>query len=410
MKKHLRLLLGFFGLMSICSLALLPDATLAMLSVMLALSINLFLFKFFKPFDNFEIVRNFDKYQVTPPDDVNTTLQIKYNGNFPANASVEFDCKSLGLNVNTGNVVFQPGQNYNIDRTFTADRRGVHKISNTKVIVKDWLLLSGISLKSYDESEILVLPHIYPFGTPPQTSAAGLIGVASAHKQGRSSEVWGIRDYQPGDDFKIISWKAMAKSPDHKPKSKIMAGEEGQAITVIVDVGKDMELPNGNNSNLDIAADIAASLTYNFVKRGTRSGLIFFDTRTRMILKPNRGEAHIDSLLRNLAKVQPSQDRFLITNLTKTYLEFSAAEFGNSFILILGRTEDRLIESYIRKLKSSRDLVVILLYNEDNHKRAMQIKEYTDKHGIDLLLVDHLTIKDTIKKMEEWSYATIRRT
>ena len=77
----------------------------------------------------------------------------------------------------------------------------------------------------------------------------------------------------------------MAKSPEHKPKSKIMAGEEGQAITVIVDIGKDMELPNGDNSNLDIAADIAASLTYNFIKRGTRSGLIFFDTRARMIFK-----------------------------------------------------------------------------------------------------------------------------
>ena len=96
--------------------------------------------------------------------------------------------------------------------------------------------------------------------------------------------------------------------------------------------------------------------------------------------------------------------------MTKTYLGFSPAEFGNSFILILGRTEDRLIESYISKLKSSRDLVIILLHNEDNHKRAIQIKEYAEENGIDLLLVDHLTIKDTIKKMEEWSYATIRRT
>ena len=69
-----------------------------------------------------------------------------------------------------------------------------------------------------------------------------------------------------------------------------------------------------------------------------------------------------------------------------------------------------MIESYISKLRSSRELVIILLYNEDNHKRAMQIKEYAEENGIDLLLVDHLTVKDTIKKMEEWSYATIRRT
>ena len=105
MKKHIRLLIGFFGLMTLCSLALLPDATLAMLSVMLALSLNLILFKFLKPFDSFEITRVFDKYQVMPPEDINTTLSMKYNGRFPANASVEFDCRSLGLNINTGTVV-----------------------------------------------------------------------------------------------------------------------------------------------------------------------------------------------------------------------------------------------------------------------------------------------------------------
>lgn len=401
--------MGFFGLMTICSLALLPDATLTMLSVMLALSINLVLFKYLKPSNNFEITRVFDKYQVMPPDDIHTTLDIKYSGRFPANASVEFDCQSLGLNVNTGTVVFQPGEKYDISKTFVADRRGIHKISNTKIVVKDWLLLSGIDIKSNDEAEILVLPHIYPFETSPQTSAAGLLGVSSTIKQGRSSEVWGIRDYQPGDDFKIISWKAMAKSPDHKPKSKITAGEEGQAITIVSDIGKDTELPNGEHISLDIAADLAASLSYNFIKRGTRTGLVLFDTRARVVLKPARGDAHVDSLLRNLAKVQPTQDKFLITSFTNSYLDFSTSEFGNSFILILSRTDDRLIESYLSKLKSNRDLIIILIYNEDNFERAQQIQKTVQNNGIEVILSNHASVKDTMKKMEEWSYATVKR-
>lgn len=410
MKKHIRLLIGFFGLMTMCSLALLPNATLAMLSVMLALCINLVLFKYLKPSNNFEVTRVFDKYQVMPPADINASLEMKYNGRFPANASVEFDCQSLGLNINTGTVVFQPGQKYDISKTFVADRRGIHKISSTKVVVKDWLLLSGITITSNDEAEILVLPHIYPFETSPQTSAAGLLGVSSSIKQGRSSEVWGIRDYQPGDDFKIISWKAMAKSPDHKPKSKITAGEEGQAITIVADIGKDSELPNGDQISLDISADLAASLSYNFIKRGTRTGLVLFDTRIRTVLKPARGDTHVDSLLRNLAKVQPSQDKFLITSFTNSYLELSASEFGNSFILILTRTDDRLIESYLSKLKSSRDLIIILIYNEDNYERAQQIQKTVEENGIQMILTNHSSVIDTMKKMEEWSYATVKRT
>ena len=60
MKKHIRLLIGFFGLLTICSLALLPNATLSMLSVMFALCINLVLFNYLKPANNFEVTRVFD--------------------------------------------------------------------------------------------------------------------------------------------------------------------------------------------------------------------------------------------------------------------------------------------------------------------------------------------------------------
>ena len=151
-------------------------------------------------------------------------------------------------------------------------------------------------------------------------------------------------------------------------------------------------------------------MSYNFIKRGTRTGLVLFDTRPRTVVKPSRGESHVDSLLRNLAKVQPSNDRFLITSFTNSYLDFSASEFGNSFVLILGRTDDRLIESYLSKLKSTRELVIILIYNEDNLERAKQIQDTVKKNGIELLLTDHATIRETMKKMEEWSYATVKRT
>ena len=90
MKKHIRLLIGFFGLLTICSLALLPNATLSMLSVMFALCINLVLFKYLKPSNNFEVTRVFDKYQVMPPADIHTSLEMKYTGRFPANASVSY--------------------------------------------------------------------------------------------------------------------------------------------------------------------------------------------------------------------------------------------------------------------------------------------------------------------------------
>jgi len=409
MQKHIRLMIGFLGLLLLTSLALLPEATLAMLGVFLAVGLNLILFSVLRPFRNFTITRSVDKHQLIPPADIKTTLNMRYDGQFPTNASVEFECKSLDLDVNTGTIVFRPGQDYVLTQTLTALRRGVHTISNTKVTIKDWLLLSGKTLTFNDAEEILVLPHIYPFATPPEATGSGVLGVVSSIKRGRSSEVWGIREYQPGDDYKIIAWKAMAKSPDHKPMSKIMAGEVGPAITVILDIGKDGALPNGDDTTLDIGADIAASLCYNFVQRGTRTGLAFFDNKMRTLIRPSKGEAHIDSVLRHLALVQPSLDKFLITNLSKTYLQLSSAEFGNSFVLILGRLDDRLIDSYIPKIKTARDLVVVIVHNETNQDRAEQIQEAAQKVGVTCLLASAETVRGTIGSLERWAYATTQR-
>ena len=50
MQKHIKLMFGFLGLLFASSLALLPDATLAMLSVVLAIGLNLVLFRILKPF------------------------------------------------------------------------------------------------------------------------------------------------------------------------------------------------------------------------------------------------------------------------------------------------------------------------------------------------------------------------
>lgn len=408
MRSYNRLILNLFLLLVIASLTFLTAITLAAMSVFLSVSLNMILFRVLKPFNKFTVKREIDKTQVIPPAELTTTLKIRYEGSIPANSKVEFSCKTLNLDINTGIVVFNPGQDYTLVKSFKVIKRGLHKISSTKVTIMDWLLISGKTFTFDDEQEILVLPHIYPFTTAPESLGAGIIGIIAPTKRGRSSEIWGIRDYQPGDDYKIISWKAMAKSPDHKPKTKIMAGEVGSAITVVLDTGKDMGMPNGDDTSLDVGADIAASLCYNFVRRGTDTGLLIFDNRLRTLVKPDRGDAHIDSLLRYLAQVQPSLDKFIITNLTKAVQQLPA-EYGKKLVLVLGRTDDLLLDSYIPRLALNKDLIVVIVYNETNKTRAEQIQNSAKNAGVPVLLTNASTVRETIDALEKWSYAAMAR-
>lgn len=408
MKSYNRLLLNLFGLLVIASLTFLTDITLAVLSVMLAIALNIILFRFLKPFNKFKVKREIDKTQVMPPAELKTNLKIRYDGSIPANSKVEFLCRTLGIDVNTGIVAFNPGQDYNLIKTFKVTKRGLHKISNTKVTIMDWLLLSGKTFVFDDEQEILVLPHIYPFASAPESLGAGILGIVASTKRGRSSEIWGIREYEPGDDYKVISWKAMAKSPDHKPKTKIMAGEVGSAITVVLDVGKDMGLQNGDDMSIDIGADIAASLCYNYIRRGTDTGLILFDNKLRTIVKPNRGDVHIDSLLRYIAQVQPSLDKFIVTNFTKTIQQLPA-DYGHKLVLIIGRVDDLLLDSFIPRIALNKNLIVVIVHNEITKARAEQIQTSAESAGVSVLLATAGTVRQTMDELEKWSYAAFAR-
>ncbi len=97
-----------------------------------------------------------------------------------------------------------------------------------------------------------------------------------------------MREYQPWDEYKMISWKSMAKHPDQTPMTKITVGEVGSPVTVIVDVGADMSTLNGEFENLDVAADLAASICYSLINDGTKTGLIFYDNRLSKVIKPDK--------------------------------------------------------------------------------------------------------------------------
>ena len=162
MEPHNKLMLTFIIILFLGGATLLPDVAIALLSVVLAVGINLILFHMLRPFDKFEVDRTIDRTKVSPPADLNTTISLKYDGRFPATANVSFECRSLNLVVNTGTSVFTPGQSFESTFSIKADKRGVHKLSNTTVNVKDWLMLSGRKLEFDNETEILVLPHVYP--------------------------------------------------------------------------------------------------------------------------------------------------------------------------------------------------------------------------------------------------------
>jgi uncharacterized protein (DUF58 family) len=341
-------------------------------------------------------------------ENVSIALQVKYEGSFPVVGSLSFGCKSLGLNFDTDMMSFKPSTDNAYEYSFLAKRRGAHTILPTELHIRDWLLLSDKKVNTTSKDEILVLPRIYHIRSNViGTSGSRMRGLTSAGNEGRSSEIWGIREYQPWDDFKMISWKSMAKKPDQKPMTKITVGEVGPSVTVIVDVGVDMNSPNGDYLNLDVAADLAASICYNLITGNTMTGLILYDNKFLKVIRPERSANHLKSILQNLALMEPSSAKFRITDLVTERLPI---DFGKTLVLIIGRINDIMPRKFVDAISMMRQhhqLITILIHNEESRSFAEELQRSSRRVGVPTFLATSTNIPETLQAMEKTVVAPV---
>jgi len=400
-------LLSLILLLLVSSFTLLPEITLAVLAVYLAVVLDILIFRFTGSLRRFTVHRKVGKHQLMVGENVSVSLQVKYEGSFPIIGSLGFGCKSLGLNFGTGLMTFKSSEENTHRYSFTAKRRGAHIISPTELNIKDWLMLSDQKVNTTSQDDVLVLPKIYPIRSNVLgTSGARVRGLTTSGNEGRSSEIWGMREYQPWDEYKMISWKSMAKHPDQTPMTKITVGEVGSPVTVIVDVGADMSTLNGEFENLDVAADLAASICYSLINDGTKTGLIFYDNRLSKVIKPDKNTNHLTSILHHLALVKSSKRNFNMTNLVKENLP---TDFGKTFVLILGRIEGMtdIFANALSKLKQHHQIIIIMIHNEDSKSYVEKLQLASKQIGVPTFLATSTTIPETLLTLEKTVVATI---
>ncbi len=134
--------------------------------------------------------------------------------------------------------------------------------------------------------------------------------------------------------------------------------------------------------------------------------MIFFDNRTRNIIKPSKGEEHLDNVLRNLALAVPSSDKFLSSTLSSTQKQFSA-EFGRTLIVISSRLDDKLFSNYMARIKAVKDLLLIIVHNDENQSSAEILQKESTSKGIKTIVTNKANIQNAIKEIEVWSSGSI---
>ena len=122
-----------------------------------------------------------------------------------------------------------------------------------------------------------------------------------ARAVGRGREFESLREYQPGDELRDISWPATARRA--KPITRIFQPERSQPVWILVDGGRLLRARIGERTKLDLLVDAALALAQVVEGAGDRVGLITYGRTLHQRLAPARGSQHLREIFEALATV-----------------------------------------------------------------------------------------------------------
>jgi uncharacterized protein (DUF58 family) len=128
--------------------------------------------------------------------------------------------------------------------------------------------------------------------------------IRQARRQGMGTEFAELREYNTGDDPRLIDWKATARR--HRLLVRVLEPEQEQTLVVLLDRGRLMTAQVKGLSRFDWGLNATLSLALAGLKRGDRVGVGVFDRQLQTWIPPERGQTHLAKLIERLTPIQPA--------------------------------------------------------------------------------------------------------
>jgi uncharacterized protein (DUF58 family) len=209
----------------------------------------------------------------------------------------------------SGSRDYQPGRVISLGRepvSWTSRgiyrRRGWVSFGPTRVTVAEPFGLFRAEARLNERNQVLVYPRVRPL---PELLVPAAQHAGTAQRFGNWAdyppETGGVRDYAPGDSFGRIHW------PLSMRHSRLMSKTFEQPLTadiwIVLDLDRRAHFGEGEESTVEYAISLAASVALQIHERGRKVGLIANDARGTL-LEPHRAVRQERVILDYLATAQ----------------------------------------------------------------------------------------------------------
>jgi uncharacterized protein (DUF58 family) len=165
-----------------------------------------------------------------------------------------------------------------------------------------------------------------------------------------------FREYVPGDDVRQISWPLYARTE----KVYIKKHDEEREMTVMlaVDVSGSQDFGSQEYFKGEVAAHVAAMLSFTAVSNKDAVGLVLFSDQIELYVPPKKGRAQCLRIIRDLYYHKPASRG---TNISLALDHLLGVLKKKAHVFVVSDFLDKNFEMSLRRLGSKHDTVAVVL-------------------------------------------------
>jgi uncharacterized protein (DUF58 family) len=179
----------------------------------------------------------------------------------------------------------------------TGTTRGKFSLGNVALRVQTPLGLLVRIVHVQPGGEVVVVPslaNVRRFRLLAMQHRLSEAGVRALKQRGEGTAFAGLREYTPGDDPRLVDWKATARHQHLVTREQTV--ERSQTVICMIDSGRAMTQLAGRFSRFEHVLSATLLLSDVAATGGDRVGMIAFDDQIRAYVAPQRGAAALRGL------------------------------------------------------------------------------------------------------------------
>ncbi len=202
--------------------------------------------------------------------------------------------------------------------------------------------------------------------------------------KGRGMDFSEVREYQPGDDIRVIDWNVSARMDNLYVKQFVE--ERELTVFLMVDASGSQLFGSQHKSKLQTAAELAALLAFSAIKNNDRVGLLTYTDEIETFIPPQKGRKHVLRVITEILNTSPQGHR---TD-TKAALEYLSKVTNKRAVVFL--ISDFLDEGFERTLNiaNRRHEIIPLVISDPMEQNLpdLGLVPFEDPETSEVLLVD----------------------